>query len=70
MDDAISVKSYASSRMSGASNLSKRSGAPGVPKPELAPDARSLRSDLDTESRADTVDNLSNLNEEDEWTAI
>jgi len=70
MDDAISVKSYASSRMSGASNLSKRSGAPGVPKPEIAPDARSLRSDLDTESRAETVDNLSNLNEEDEWTAI
>ena len=53
--------------MSGASNLSKKSGAP---KPALAPDTQSLRSDLDTQSRADTVDNLSNLNEEDEWTAI
>lgn len=67
MDDAISVKSYASSRMSGASNLSKKSG---LPRPELAPETRSLHSDLDTESRAETVDNLSNLNEEDEWCAI
>jgi len=70
MDDAISVKSYASSRMSGASNLSKASGAPKDPQAEVAYDHRSMRSDLDTESRADTVDNLSNLNEEDEWTAI
>ena len=67
MDDAISVKSYASSRMSGASNLSKKSGAlKGV----VAPDAQSLRSDIDTVSQAQTVDNLSNMNEEDEWTAI
>ncbi len=54
--------------MSGASQLSKKSNAPAAR--HVAPDAQSLRSDVDTVSQAQTVDNLSTLNEEDEWTAI
>ncbi len=71
MDDAISVKSYASSRMSGASNLSRKSGASARPKKGVAPDAKSLQSDLDTVSQASRpMSQYSKLNEEDEWTAI
>ena len=65
MNDVMSVKSYASSRMSGASGL-KQPVAPG--KGEIAPDTMSLRSDESHLSRPLT--NYSNLNEEDEWTAI
>jgi len=62
LNDVMSVKSYASSRMSGASQ--KQAAA----KPEIAPDVMSLRSDESHLSRPLT--NYSNLNEEDEWTAI
>jgi hypothetical protein len=59
----MSVKSYASSRMSGAS------GAPRVAAAaEIAPDTMSMRSDESHLSRPLT--NYSHLNEEDEWTAI
>lgn len=55
MDDAISVRSYASSRMSGASNLSKRTGQQIIHN-----DAASVAaSDLETVSRPGTIDNLS-----------
>ena len=70
MGDAISVKSYASSRMSGASNLSKKTGSKvgGAPKYD---DAESIRSGLETESvRSRPMTAYSNLNEDDEWTAI
>lgn len=51
--------------MSGASGL-KQTAAPA--KPDIAPDTMSLRSDESQLSRPLT--NYSNLNEEDEWTAI
>jgi len=64
-DDAMSVRSYASSRMSGATNLSKKSDKPGVGAPPEAPVAEDL---LSVQSR--TKSSYSNLNEEDEWQAI
>jgi hypothetical protein len=65
-DDAMSMKSYASSRMSGATNLSKKSQA--AARPAEAPAPR-LEDDLmSVQSR--TKSTLSNLNEEDEWQAI
>lgn len=70
MDDAISVKSYASSRMSGASNLSRRSGA-SKKKAMIGADGRSQASDLDTVSQVSRPQSqFSHLNEDDEWTAI
>lgn len=64
-DDAISVKSYASSRMSGATNLSKHS------KAQQQVETRSNADDLDLLSQTSKApSHLSNLNEEDEWTAI
>lgn len=65
-DDAMSVKSYASSRMSGATDLSKKSkgqaeggfGAADIDNAEL----------LSMQSR--TKSSYSNLNEDDEWEAI
>lgn len=69
-DDAISVKSYASSRMSGASNLSKRSNA-SKRKAMINADGRSEMSDLDTVSQVSRPQSqFSHLNEDDEWTAI
>ncbi len=66
-DDALSVRSYASSRMSGATNLSKKSkrSAVGGAKAPEAPIADDL---LSVQSR--TKSSYSNLNEEDEWQAI
>ncbi len=56
--------------MSGASNLSRKSNA-SRRKVDVAPDARSIASDLDTVSQASRpVSTYSKLNEEDEWTAI
>ena len=56
--------------MSGASNLSRKSKASGR-RADVAPDARSIVSDLDTVSQASRpVSTYSKLNEEDEWTAI
>mmetsp|Transcript_14711 Transcript_14711/g.17023 ORF Transcript_14711/g.17023 Transcript_14711/m.17023 type:complete len:214 (+) Transcript_14711:44-685(+) len=63
-DDAMSVKSYASSRMSGATNLSKKSKASERPATG-APIAADLMS---VQSRTKSA--LSNMNEEDEWQAI
>ena len=60
--DAMSVKSYASSRMSGATNLSKKSEA-GEPSPADPHDDL-----MSVQSR--TKSSLSNVNEEDEWQAI
>lgn len=65
LNDVMSVKSYASSWMSGASGV-KQTAPQG--KPDIAPDTMSLRSD---ESQLSwPLTNYSNLNEEDEWTAI
>ena len=64
-DDAMSVKSYASSRMSGATNLSKKSGAAPV---ETAP-AQAIPDDLKSH-QSRTKSSISGLNEEDEWEAI
>lgn len=71
----MSIKSYASSRMSGASNLSKKSGQSRqqhTSKPELlAAGAAAALEGSDTESQVSHVHTqYSNLNEEDEWTAI
>jgi len=61
-DDMLSVKSYASSRMSGATNLSKKSN-------QVAPPAAPVEEDLlSVQSR--TKSSYSNMNEEDEWQAI
>jgi len=69
-DDALSVKSYASSRMSGASNLSKKSGASKRGN-YVGADGRSQASDLDTVSQMSRPQSqFSHLNEDDEWTAI
>lgn len=64
-DDAMSVKSYASSRMSGATNLSKKSKVEGKPVAAEAPKPDDLMS-----AQSHTKSSLSNLNEEDEWQAI
>lgn len=65
-DDAMSVKSYASSRMSGATNLSKKSKAGEGNVPPAPPlDNAEL---LSVQSR--TKSSYSNLNEDDEWEAI
>ena len=66
LDDVMSVKSYASSRMSGASRASK--GGDGK-LPAIAVDAKSMRSDVDS-VYSRPMSSYSNLNEEDEWTAI
>ena len=68
----MSVKSYASSRMSGASNLSKKSLKAGEARPGLqAAGAQAALEVSDTESQLSHVHTqYSNLNEEDEWTAI
>lgn len=68
-DDAMSMKSYASSRMSGATNLSKKSNASakGAAVPDNAP--AKVEDDLmSVQSR--TKSSYTNLNEEDEWQAI
>ena len=63
-DDAMSVRSYASSRMSGATNLSKKSGQVAAPaQPAGIPD------DL-ASVQSKTKSSMSGLNEEDEWQAI
>lgn len=62
----MSVKSYASSRMSGASWASKIGEAK---LPAIAHDAKSLWSDVDS-VYSRPMSSYSNLNEEDEWTAI
>lgn len=66
----MSVKSYASSRMSIASRGSQKPKKEDETRlPEIAPDSKSLRSDTDSVwSRP--MSSYSNLNEEDEWTAI
>lgn len=67
-DDAASVKSYASSRMSGATNLSKKSK--GSERPATgAPLAAARDADL-LSVHSKTKSAASNLNEEDEWQAI
>jgi hypothetical protein len=64
LGDVMSVKSYASSRMSGATNLSKKSKAgPAVHAQEPIPDDL-----MSVQSR--TKSSYSNLNEDDEWQAI
>jgi hypothetical protein len=67
-DDAASVKSYASSRMSGATNLSKKSKVSERPATG-APLAADRDADL-LSVHSKTKSAMSNLNEEDEWQAI
>lgn len=67
-DDAASVKSYASSRMSGATNLSKKSK--GSERPATGAHLAAAR-DADLLSvHSKTKSAVSNMNEEDEWQAI
>lgn len=72
LENALSVKSYASSRMSGASHLSKKSKVSSNKDPYIAPDNQSQRSDFDdlASHQSRPMSTYSNLNEEDEWTAI
>jgi hypothetical protein len=62
--DAMSVRSYASSRMSGATNLSKKSNADAgqAADNQIPDDLMSVQSH--------TKSSLSNVNEDDEWQAI
>jgi hypothetical protein len=66
-DDAMSVKSYASSRMSGATNLSKKSKHGDDVAQAEAHDGH-MDELMSVQSR--TKSSYSKLNEEDEWQAI
>jgi hypothetical protein len=67
LEDAMSVKSYASSRMSGATNLSKKSKQDVGGAHDEAHDGN-MDELMSVQSR--TKSSYSKLNEEDEWQAI
>jgi len=69
-DDAMSVRSYASSRMSGATNLSKKSNAGLQAVGNAAPIHHGHMDDDLMSVKSKTKSEMTNLNEDDEWQAI